>query len=475
MKITFINPPALNEILSCNPEIIGEQRGFNPPLGLLYLAGYLEKYSTHKLEIIDAQVEQYTYEQLENALTASTPDVVCLTLLTFTVLDVLKTIAIVKEINPKTVVIVGGTHAQIYPEQTIAYPNIDFVILGEGEPVLLKLIEELDSGNKNLNFPGLVYKVGEKIINTGVPPYLDDLDALPFPARHLTPYQKYYSVISEVTPVTTMFTSRGCPFQCNFCDRPNMGKQFRYRSAQNVVDEMELCEKMGIREILIYDDTFTVHKQRAIDICAEYLKRGLTVRWDIRARVDTVTAEMLDKFKQANCTRIHYGVEAGTDRVLKVLNKGITLDQVRKAFQLTKQKKISTLAYFMLGNPTESYEDVLESINFACKLPSDYTQFTIFTPFPATKFYADGLTTGVINEDYWLNFAKAPSASFRSPHWPEILTFGQIIELTNIAYHKFYLRPTYIIKKIFQIRSMPELYRKCKAGFKLIFSKAQRT
>jgi len=471
VNILFINPPDQHEILSCNPEIIKEERGYNPPLGLLYLAAYLESHSNHTLRVIDAQVDQLSYAQLENEIKQAVPEVVCMTMLTFTVLDVLKTAEMINGIDPDIRVVVGGTHPQIYPEETIRYPHIDYIILGEGEPVLHQLIYSLETGERFPRFPGLVYVNDGQIIHTGIPALIDDLDALPFPARHLTPYHKYYTVISKASPVTTMFTSRGCPFQCNFCDRPNMGKKFRYRSATNVVDEMEVCEQMGIKEILMYDDTFTVHKPRVIDICDEYLRRGLTVRWDIRARVDTMTGVMLEKLKAANCTRIHYGVEAGTDRVLKVLNKGITIETVKDIFQLTKEKGLSMLSYFMIGSPTETRGDVLATIRFACKLPADYTQFTIFTPFPATQFYSQGLASGLIKEDYWLAFAKNPTSDFRTPYWQENLSLDEIMELTELAYRRFYLRPLYVLRKIFQLKSWAELRRKCKAGLTLLTSR----
>ena len=165
-----------------------------------------------------------------------------------------------------------------------------------------------------------------------------------------------------------MFTSRGCPFPCTFCDRPQYGKKFRARSAKNVVDEMAACVEMGIEEVMVYDDTFTVNRRRVIDICDEIVSRGLKFSWDIRTRVDTVDEDMLTKLSDSGCKQIHFGVEAGTEKILKILNKGISVEQIEKVFNICRQLKMKTLAYFMIGMPTETKEDIEESVKLAKKV-----------------------------------------------------------------------------------------------------------
>lgn len=472
MKILFINPPADHEITSCNPEIIKEERGHEPPLGLLYISGYLQQNSSYELGFVDAQAEELSYDQLKQRINQENADVVAMTIMTFTILDVIKTVKIIREISSNIKIVLGGPHAHIYPEKTINLEGIDYVVLGEGERTFFNLLDNLNNSEKLKQTEGLVFKENGKIINTGNTNYIKNLDELPFPARNLTPYKKYSSLLARKNPITTMFTSRGCPYQCSFCDRPNMGKGFRARSAKNVVDEMEECLNMGIKEIFIYDDTFTVQKQRVLDICNEIQRRNLKFSWDIRARVDTVDEEMIKKLKKAGCARIHYGVEAGTEKILKVLNKKINLEQVIKTFEITKKHGISTLAYFMVGCPTETREDILETINFAKKLEPDFVQITIFTPFPATKIYRQGLEDGFFEKDYWLEFAKNPKPGFETKYWEENLSLKELQELIIYGYKQFYTRPKYIIKKLFQIRSWDELKRKIKAGLKVITMKS---
>lgn len=467
MKILLINPPAQNTIVGNNPEIIDEERGFNPPLGLLYLAGYLKKFRPqYSVEVIDAQVEELSYPGLKEKIIQASPDVVGLTAMTLTLVDALKTSRLVKEINPKIPLVWGGPHVHLYPEETIQFPEVDFLILGEGEITLAQLLDNLNNPGVLKETPGLVFK-DKEIIRTKAPAFIENLDEIPPPARELVPFQKYSSVIAKRSPVTTMITSRGCPYKCLFCDRPHLGKKFRAHSPKYVVDEMELCTQLGIFEILVYDDTFTISRQRVLDICDEIIRRRLKIGWDIRARVDTVDPEMLAKLKKAGCERIHFGVEAGTEEILKVLRKGITLEQARAAFKMAKKAGIATLAYFMIGSPGETRTHILKTIDFAKSLKADFVHVTITTPFPATDLYRLGLKKGIFN-DFWAEFAANPRPDFRPAYWNEFIKSDELEELLVKAYKSFYLRPGYLVKKIFALRSWEELKKKARAGLKVL-------
>ena len=475
MKVLLINPPRHNEILADNPAFIDEERGFNPPLGLLYLAGYLKEKNNYDVFGLDAQVEQLDYNnEFKQRIKENNPDVVGITAMTFTLIDVLKTISLVreveKELNKKIIIVLGGPHVHLFPEETINLEGVDYLIKGEGEAPFFNLLESLEGRNDLADVKGLVYKKDGQIINNPAGDLIDNLDELPFPDRELLPIEKYNSILSSGKIVTTMFTSRGCPFQCSFCDRPHLGKKFRARTANNVVDEMEECLKLGIEEILIYDDTFTVDKQRTIDVCDEIIKRGLKFVWDIRARVDTVNVEVLKKLKQAGCARIHFGVEAGTEKILKVLNKGINLNQIENAFKEAKKIGIERLGYFMIGSPEETKEDIYKTIEFAKKINPDYVSITILTPYPATKIYQMALEQGVIKTDYWREFAKNPEKGVVTQYWVKELTKKELFELLDIFYKKFYGRPVYILKEFLKIRSFKDLIKKAKAGFKILYN-----
>jgi anaerobic magnesium-protoporphyrin IX monomethyl ester cyclase len=475
MDVLLINPPAKNEIIGNNPSIIEEERGYNPPLGLLYLAAYLEQHTQHRVEVLDTQVEELTYEQLARIVAQKRPDVVGITAMTFTLLDVIKTTQVVKQANEHIQIVLGGPHAHLFSEETARLPSVDYVVMGEGEVTFKELVDHIHDPKVLRDVKGLVFQKDGQIVRTGARPLTSDLDTLPFPARHLTPYQKYSSLLAKRTPMTTMFTSRGCPFRCTFCDRPHLGKRFRARSPRNVADEMEACTQLGIHEFLIYDDTFTVDAQRVLDICQEIRCRKLDVGWDIRARVDTVTPEMLKALRGAGCERIHYGVEAGTDKILKVLNKRITIDQARQVFRWTKQAGISVLAYFMIGSPTETREDILQTIEVAKSLDPHYVHITILTPFPGTQIYLDGLAKGVFKKDFWQSFAADPTPDFKPQYWEEELSAAELTELLEYAYKRFYLRPQYAIRQALQVQSVGEFLRKARAGLKVLRMRGTET
>lgn len=467
MKVLLIYPPAENMITTNVPSFVDEETGFYPPLGLMYVAAYAERNTEHKIEILDTQVERMNYAMIEREIGRRKPDIVGIQAMTFTLIDVILTAKIIKRVDEEIMIVLGGPHVNIYPNETISIPEIDYIVLGEGEVPFTELIQNMENTQKLKKIRGLVFKEGEKIVNTGSRELIDDLDIIPFPARHLTSYKKYYSLLAKRSPVTTMMTSRGCPYKCLFCDRPHLGKKFRARSAGNVVDEMEECVDMGIKEFFLYDDTFTINRQRVLDICDEIVNRGLDVGVDIRTRVDNVNKELLEKLREAGCERIHYGVESGNPEILKVLRKGITIEQARKAFKMTKEVGIKTLAYFMIGSPRETKSQILETIEFAKKLNPDYVHFSVTTPYPATPLYYMGLKEGQLKNDCWKEFAKNPTKDFVPELWEENLSREELIELLKYAYKSFYTRPRYIIKEMLEVRSLEEFKRKAKAGLKV--------
>lgn len=468
MKILLINPPFTYTISSCQPKILEEGIEYLPPLGLMYIGGYLREKTGHNIEILDCQVENIDYDNLEKEIKKRSPDIVGITVMTFTLIDAIKTAGIAKKINSKIKTILGGPHVNIYPEETMRIKEIDFLVFGEGEEPVRELIDNINNIQALYNVKGIVFRDGEKIINTGPRELVKDLDKIPFPARDMTPIEKYSSVLAKNPPITTMFTSRGCPYKCLFCDRPHLGKIFRAHSAEYVIKEIKECKKLGINEIMVYDDTFTIDRQRVVDICNMIIKENLEINWDIRARVNTVDEELLNLMAKAGCKRIHYGVEAGTQKILNVLRKGITLEMVEKAFDLTKKAGIQTLGYFMIGSPEETEEDIKETIKFIKKISPDYIHVSVTTPFPATDLYARALQENVIKNDVWKEFSKNPTPDFVPPIWNKELSREQLFSLLKKIYKNFYFRPIYIAKRLLQLKSGKELKNKAMAAFRLL-------
>ncbi|MCX7767055.1 MAG: B12-binding domain-containing radical SAM protein, partial [Candidatus Sumerlaeia bacterium] len=449
------------------PEFVDVETGKYPPLGLLYVAGSVLEQGRHQVEILDCQLEESDYSKIESEIRNCQPELIGIQATTFTLIDVIKLCQLSKEVLPGVPVVIGGPHTFLYPRDTINLPGVDYVVLGEGEQNFPAFLDCLEVGGDLARIKGLVYRQNGRILHTGLPDLIENLDNLPFPPRELLPYEKYYSVLAQRTPITTMMSSRGCPYRCTFCARPHLGKKWRARSPENIVAEMKRCVESGIGEIFFYDDTFNINAERVTKICELIIGEKLDVLWDIRARVDLMTPELLKQLARAGCRRIHYGVEAGTEPMIKVLRKEVDLSRVREVFRYTRRTGITTLGYFMIGNPGETREQILATIKFALELDADYVHFSVTTPFPGTELYHQGLKSGVIQKDYWQEFASNPQVDFVPPVWEEKFTREELIKLLRYAYKKFYLRPKYILSQLLRVKTVGELMRKARAGISL--------
>lgn len=441
MKILLINPPQSHKVKSNLPAFVDDTRGHLPPLGLMYITAIAEK--EHDCTIVD----MLAGEPLENY--KDTPDLVGITATTFNVVDALEVARTVKRWwNPK--VILGGIHPSIYPLETQAQEGVDYAFTGEAESSIIDTLRQIDKGT----CPPVVK--GSAV----------DVTQIPFPARHKIDKERYFSVLGKRRYITSMFTSRGCPFHCIFCHRRTMGRVFRARTAAQVIGEIKSIKDMGVDEVTIYDETFTVDKQRVKDICTGLITDRVGVALDIRTRVDCVNEETLSLLKEAGCERIHYGVEASSDRILKILNKGITLEQVERVFKLTQKLGIEILAYFIIGSPGETVEDIEHTIKYAKKLNPEYCLFSIMTPFPDTPMYTMGIKEGRY-PDYWAEFALHPSNNYKGS-WHHEIPDEELERLAQKAYQKFYWRPKQILREAKKVTSPSIAIKKGKSALGML-------
>jgi radical SAM superfamily enzyme YgiQ (UPF0313 family) len=282
---------------------------------------------------------------------------------------------------------------------------------------------------------------------------------MPFPARHIVKGEGYRAGIYSGGHPTAMVSSRGCPYRCTFCLWPDAlyGHRFRARSAVNVVDEIEEAVRVyGHDEIYFDDDTFTIDRQRVLDVCRLIQERGLEqdLEWIAQCRVDTVDREMLEAMKAANCGYILFGVESGSPEMLKKMKKGITLDQVRAAFKLTREVGIKTQAFFLFGVPGETQETVRETIDFAKELNASSTQFAIAIPHPGTALYEECKTNGWLTSEDWADYT-AESSLIETP-W---LSAAEVEAARVQAYREYYYRPSYILGEALRIRRLADIKR----------------
>ncbi len=468
MKIVLVNPPQEIYLQGNNPKVIEKERGKNPPLGLLYVASAIKKAAHHEVKIIDANLYGYNGDDILAQFKEMRSDVLGVSVTTFTILDALEVIRTFKVVNPRGKVIAGGPHVAIFPRETVSLGLVDVAVKREGEPLINKILDAIGDPESLRQIKGICFRHNGKIIDTGEAPYINDLDSLEIPDRTLLPYREYYSLLGGDAYSTTLFTSRGCPYRCAFCDRPALGKKFRFHSAEYVVREILQCIDLGIREFLVYDDTFTVNRRRVLEICDRIVELGLNITWDIRARVDTVDEQMLRALRRAGCRAVHYGVEAGSEPILKRLDKGITIPRVKEIFRLTRKTGMDTLAYFMIGNPGEQAGDIAKSLDLAKQIKPDFMHMTVFTPFPATRLYQEALDTGMIAHDVWREFAANPRPDFIPPIWPEYFTREELHKIIAASYKEFYLRPAYVLRRLLRLRSFSEFKRKARAGLSVL-------
>lgn len=465
VRVALIYPPYGPVKNEPGIKVVKENYGVFPNLSLLYAAGTLENAGAQVL-FIDAQAEGLSLDQTVARLERFRPDFAAYTITTYLFYQSLRWIEAIKAAYPCPV-IVGGVHMSIYPFETMHHRAIDFAVTGEAEQSLVPLVRGILDQQPLGEVKGIAFRHPDtdQIVVTPNAPALQDVDSAPFPARHLLDNTLYYSFISQYRNFSALITSRGCPYKCIFCEQG--AKQFRGRSAKNVVDEIEVgIKEFGIREYDVFDSSFTINRHRVHAICEEILKRKLNFVWSARTRADCVDKDMLRMMAKAGCNRIYYGIESGNEAILRTLLKESDLNQIKEAVSDTKKVGINTFGYFMIGNPGETRESVEQTIRFSQELELDYAQFSKVTPMPATELYTMFLKeTG---RDFWREYILDENVDQTIPRPGCELSEAEVLELTREAYMRFYYRPSYMMKALFRMKSAEELRRSAKTAWEML-------
>jgi anaerobic magnesium-protoporphyrin IX monomethyl ester cyclase len=431
MKITLVNPPYPQSVHSHPPFI---------PLGIAYLGAVAEN-AGHEVTVIDCQAEKLTLKTFRDRIAQTPSDIIGVTATTLLYKSSMQLITIAKQIQPQAITALGGSHGTFWDENALnEYPNLDIVVRKEGEQTFIELLNKLQTKTSLDNVAGITFRKGGKTVRTPDRPFLQDLDALPFPAHHLLPLESLKHMGKILFP---LITSRGCVYWCDFCSTVRMfGRGYRMRSPKNVVDEMQLVhDKYGVDQVTFYDDAFTVDRNRVMKICEELHTRKLDMTWDCGTRVDMVDREMLKTMHNAGCIAVWLGVESGSEAILGAMNKRIKLDQTRQAYKTAHDVGLMTIANVVLGFPGETEQTARETIRFVKELNPDDVGFYVATPYPGTPMYEQ------VKKNGWLritDFDKYDTAgpTFETP-W---LSMEKITKIRYKAYQDFYLRPGYVFK-----------------------------
>ena len=451
---------------------------YHPPLGLLYLGSVLEN-EGHTVEIIDFLAEHYPLNTVKKNLLST--DAVGISIFssaynetmhggryTYAYKESAKVAGLIKKIDPKVPIIIGGPHCSIQPRESLnEIPSADISVEGEGEQVITEIGKALE-GTKTLSKIHGIYYRENNLIKKGKPAkVIEDLDSIPFPARHLI--DKYdYSIAAKSNffkpKFTSMITGRGCPFNCSFCTRNTLGfKTFRKRSVENVVNEIEEINKT-YNSVMIVDDTFLVDEQRANNILDRLIEIGTDIEIYIQgARVDIAKKELFLKMKKAGVKHLYYGLESGNQDVLNFYNKNVNIDQIRKAINLSSEMDFYTAGTFILGAPIETKKHIENNISFATSLPLDAVIFTILTYKYGSQLWDEAEKSGKIsNSDGYTVVADRRNGLGN-------FTSEELEEFYRIAIKRFYIRPMYLLRQILKVFK-EEDYNAIKAGLNLLTS-----
>jgi anaerobic magnesium-protoporphyrin IX monomethyl ester cyclase len=356
-----------------------------PPLGLAYIGAVLER-ERHVVKIFDLTLgkDRSIENKMEDVIRFA-PDIIGISVMTHSYSSAIKTALYLKNTTGAYIVF-GGPHPTIMPEDVLKNAFIDFVIIGEGEDTFLKICQNLQT-KKFSGIGGLCYKENGKLVIQPKDNFIENLDSIPFPARHLLKIDDYKLVDDRGHPMVTIMSSRGCPYGCIYCYKGLFGRTYRQRSPEDIVGEIKSCIKLGYKSFYFIDDLFTLNAERVDSLTKAIKEEKLDIRWQCLARVNNATLEMFKKMKDAGCYKVHFGIESGNQNILNRVKKGITLAQVRNAVKCCKEADIKTKGYFMIGMPGDTEETIQDTLRFAKELELNDTMFSITTPFPGTELW----------------------------------------------------------------------------------------
>ena len=397
----------MNVLLISPPRETPQPAAF-PPIGLGYIAAVL-KNDGHKVRIMDAAA--YSLKKIERLILEVNPEIVGLTCWTIERGQTFKVAKLVREHVPNAKIIVGGQHATAFPEQMFKLAYADVVVLGEGERTTSELVRCIEQGGDIAGVNGIVYRNEKEVVYTQTRTLIEDLDTIPFPMYEDFDLPKYGGLPEKKSITTAIVSSRGCPYKCIFCSSAVFWKKrWRARSSENVLAEIEwLYKDYQVRSFIFFDDFFFLNKDRAIEICQGIIDRKLKVEWVAEGRVNLVDRELLGWMKKAGCYRIDYGVESGSPKILKNINKKISVEQIRNAFRLTHELGMKPVAYLMVGNPGETEGTIRETIQLMHEIKPHYTNTGgILWILPNTEIYETSKKLGIIDDDYWMNNMETP-------------------------------------------------------------------
>ena len=443
--IILINPPNTYDNF---PYKNSRELCLYPPLGILYIASALNDTSL-KVEVMDIVAQKLTLKQTIEILIGKKPKIIGITATSPQIRGAVQIAKEMKNYMKDILIGIGGAHVSAVPQFINDFECFDFAVVGEGESTFKAICREVFSNGyleKKLYF-------GEAVKNLDNTVYLNR-DLLDRSLYFMEPYGHDF---------VSIHTTRGCPFNCLFCSNPITSRNVRYRTPENILLEIESClDKYKIKFVNFTDDTFTLNRERVINICNLIIKKKLGFEWCCGTRADLVDSELLCLMYEAGCRNIGFGVESGDEELRgKIVNKKIKNRDLLFAFKECKKLGIETSAYCMLGFPGETREKMYQTLKFCKKLNPDVVGFHLAVAMPGSSLYNQAIDENKINKEYWENYAKGIFKE-QPVYVPDGMLFSEIKRIQKDIYLKYYFRPKYIIRRfLLDIKS----FRKLKLDF----------
>lgn len=450
MKILLLNPPSPPAVTVDRRQrctVKSPRNWLHPPIALAYLASIARsREESGQIKLVDCAVEETDVFECQKLVSEFSPDIIFAQIGSWSFpwdFGVLKRIKSAAG-NPKLVVF--GELPTAFPKKFLEENTyLDLCLIGEPEFTAGDIIDQV-AGRKSLeNIAGLAYR-DKDIVKINQPEMVENLDQLPFPDRGLLKNEKYHCIPFFSELFTDLMTTRGCPYGCKFCTTNQFwGKRFRLRSPENVLGEIKECiDKYGIRAFFIPDETYTVDKKWVRRLNKGYRKLG--IKWALQTRVDLVDKEMLQDMARSGCIYVHYGAESGSQKMLDYYNKNITVGQIKDAFLWTREVGIETNATFIIGNPEETWETAIKTIELAKDIKADYYHFSPLIPHPLSPFYQEYRKQMLLKHEDFSLYVK-PNIVFKSKY----VTEGDIQKMLKKAYRETIFTPSYILRRLIKI------------------------
>ncbi|MCP4162182.1 MAG: radical SAM protein [Deltaproteobacteria bacterium] len=430
--------------------------GHQMPLGIYYLGAQLIE-KGFQVEVVDAEATHIRHEDIIHFLMEKQIKILGITSTTVAFRNARSLAEMARKQIPELQIVIGGPHMTAMPEKTMITRAFDFGILKEGEIALSKLVEFVLCKKGTISeIPNLYYYEKDQLIQNNEINPIKNMDSIPFPARQLSKDISIYKPpvgAYRKNPVVSMITSRGCPYQCIFCDNNTFGRKTRFFSAEYVVEEIkDVIKNYGAKEIAFLDDTFVIDKKRLYKIFELLNNENIKFPWTCMTRVNNVDYEILKFMKDNGCWQIRFGIESGNQEVLDFIKKGITLKQVRDVTKWCRELKMVTTGFFMIGHHIDTKDTIDDTIKFALSLPLTDITATINTPIPGTESYNKARNYGTYDEKDWT------SLNYWTPIFvPKELSREYMLEKQSEIYRRFYIRPQIIYRQLLKIRSLKTL------------------